>query len=424
MPRGRILILTAVLLGGSAAAAQASDWLRFRGPDGSGVAEDKGLPVTWSADANIAWKTELPGPGGSSPIVVGDRVFVTCYTGYAEDRKDRQNPGDLKALKRHLLCLSRADGKVLWTKTIPATGPEPKLQSYLELHGYASSTPCSDGKQVYVFFGTSGVFAFGLAGEQLWQASVGKGTSGWGSATSSIVYKDLVIVNASVESGALIALDRGTGKEVWRARGMSSSWSTPVLVKVPGGKTELVVSASKQVLGLDPETGKLLWHADSFDWYVCPSVVAHEGVVYALQNSTYVAVRAGGQGDVTKTHTLWQKSFGSVVSSPVYYEGHLYWSPGGTAYCQRADDGTVVYKERLKPDPGGIYASPVAVDGKVYYVSRSAGTYVVEAGPKFKLLALNTLTPDTSICNGSLAVSRSQLLLRSDRYLYCIGKER
>src|SRR5262249_28142432 len=155
---------------------------------------------------------------------------------------------------------------------------------WLNHHGYASSTPVSDGKTVYVFFGVSGVHAFDLDGKPRWDASVGKGTNGWGSGTAPILYKDLLIVNASVESGALVALDKNTGKEKWRAEGISESWSTPVLVDVPKGQTELVVSGSHKVLGFDPETGKELWHADSFNWYVCPSVVAHDGVVYALQN--------------------------------------------------------------------------------------------------------------------------------------------
>jgi len=252
---------------------------------------------------------------------------------------------------------------------------------------------------------------------------VGKGTNGWGSATSPILYKDLVIVNASVEGRALVALDKQTGNEVWRAKDVSESWSTPVLVRVPNKGTELVVSGSKKVLGFDPDTGKELWHANSFNWYVCPTVVAHDGVVYALQNNVCVAVRAGGQGDVTQSHTLWEKKFGAVVSSPVYHEGHLYWA-AGVAICLKADDGSVVYKERLQPNPGDIYASPVVADGKIYYVSRTAGTFVVEASPKFKLLAHNKLDPDTSVFNGSPAVSNSQLLLRSDRYLYCIGNKR
>jgi outer membrane protein assembly factor BamB len=184
-----------------------------------------------------------------------------------------------------------------------------------------------------------------------------------------------------------------------------------------------VVSASRKILGFDPESGKELWHSDSYTWYVCPSLAAHDGVVYGLQNSTCVAVKAGGRGDVTKTHTLWKKDFGEVVSSPVYHQGHIYWT-SGSANCVRADDGSVVYRERLKPDAGRIYASPVVGDGKIYYVSREQGTYVVAAtsnGSKFNLLAHNTLG-DTSIFNGSPAVSNSQLLLRSDRFLYCIGK--
>jgi outer membrane protein assembly factor BamB len=256
-----------------------------------GVSADRGLPATWSADSGVVWKRELPGPGTSSPIVVGKRVFLTCYSGYGVDRKD---PGELSNLRRHVLCIDLANGHILWTRVIPAALPEAKWQTYLNLHGYASSTPVSDGKHVFVFLGKSGVFAFDLKGEQLWQANVGKGTSGWGSATSPLLYKDLLIVNASVESNSLIALDRKTGNEVWRTKGISSSWSTPVLVKVPGGQTELVVSASNKVMGFDPDTGKALWHAKVFSGYVCPSVVAHEGVVYALQNGTCVAVRAGG----------------------------------------------------------------------------------------------------------------------------------
>ena len=400
--------------------AMAADWPQFRGPTGLGIATDTGLPEKWSADSNIAWKTEMPGPGTSSPIVVGNKVFLTCYSGYAVDKKE---PGDIKDLKRHLLCIDRSNGKILWTRDIAAAQPEAKYGTYLDLHGYASSTPVSDGKSVFVFFGKTGVFAFDLDGKQLWDVSVGKNTHGWGSATSPVLYKDTVIVNAGVESGALVALDKASGKEVWRAKGISESWSTPVLVQVSKGDTELVISASKQVLGLDPSSGKELWHADSFDWYVCPSVIAHEGVVYALQNDTFVALKAGGRGDVTDSHTVWKIKTGSVVPSAVYHDGHLYFATS-TCYCVKASDGTIVYKERPNPDPKQIYASPVLADGKIYYVSREQGTFVVEAAPKFKLLAHNTLDPDTSVFNGSPAVSKSQLLLRSDRHLYCIGKEK
>jgi len=193
-------------------------------------------------------------------------------------------------------------------------------------------------------------------------------------------------------------------------------------VNVPGGQTELAVSASHKVIGFDPASGKELWHANSYTWYVCPSLVAREAIVYGLQNSACVAVKAGGRSDVTASHTVWKKDFGDTVTSAVYYQGHIYWA-SGVANCVRASDGKVVYRERLKPDSDRIYASPVAADGKIYYVSREHGTYVVQAGPKFNLVSHNTLG-DASIFNGSPAVSNSQLLLRSDRYLYCIGKEK
>jgi outer membrane protein assembly factor BamB len=397
-----------------------ADWLQFRGSNGSGVAADKGTPTTWSADSNMAWKIELPGPGASSPIVVGDRMFVTYYTGYGLSREE---PGDQKNLKRHLACIDRKTGKTQWTRDVAAVLPEANYRSYLLYHGYASSTPISDGKHVWVFYGKTGVFCYDLDGKQIWAQSVGTEKYYWGVGTSPILYKNTVIVNASTESESMIALDKATGKEVWKTKGITESWSTPVLVNLPGGKTELAVSGSEKILGFDPDTGKELWHADSFDWYVCPSLIAHDGVVYGLQNSTAVAVKAGGRGDVTKTHTLWQKKFGATVTSMVYHDGRVYWANGGQAICLNAADGKEVYKERLK-EGGEFYASPVLADGKLYYVSRESGVYVVEVGTKFKLLAFNEIKSDTSVFNASPVVSQSQLFLRSDRYLYCIGKSK
>jgi outer membrane protein assembly factor BamB len=426
MNRPWSLVLGLVGLVASSTEASA-DWLQFRGPGGLGIAPDKNVPVAWSSKSNLAWKTKMPGHGASSPIVVGDKVFVTCYSGYGIDKDD---PGDQKNLKRHLLCVDRKSGNILWTRDVPGNPPEPSYTSFQSLHGYASSTPVSDGASVYVFYGKSGVYAYDLAGKELWHKSVGTGTKYWGAGVSPILYKDLLIVNASTEGsskgpnaetdGPLLALDKKSGKEVWRYKDLEESWSTPVLVKLPNGKTELVVSGSYKVIGIDPDNGKELWHASSFDWYVCPTVTAHDGVIYTLQNSTAVAVKAGGKGDVTKTHTLWQKKFGAVVTSMVYHDGHVYWADKGRAICVKAADGKEVYKENLVED-AMFYAAPVLADGKIYYVSREAGTFVVAASPKFKQLAHNTLEPDASIFNASPAVSGSQLFLRSDQYLYCIG---
>jgi outer membrane protein assembly factor BamB len=335
--------------------------------------------------------------------------------------------GDMKNLKRHLVCVDRA-GKVLWTRTVPAVLPDYEYQpgSFLSLHGYASSTPASDGERVYVFFGKTGVLAFDLEGKQLWQTSVGTGTHDWGSATSPVLFQDLVLVNASVESGSLVALNKADGKEAWKAGGMEWTWSSPVLVET-GGRTEVVVSVHGRLRAFDPRTGKELWDCEGVDDYICPSVIAHDGVVYAIggRTNTAVAVRAGGKGDVSATHTLWRQSRGSNVSSPVFHNGHLYWASEsrGVVYCLEAAKGTVVYEERLKPGPDRIYASPVVADGKLYYVSRTKGAFVVAARPEFQQLAHNTLKGDSSVFNASPAVSNGQIFLRSDRYLYGIGKK-
>lgn len=405
-----------------AAPAGAADWLQFRGPGGLGIAQDSGLPATWDDAKNVLWKTELPGPGASSPIVVGKKVLLTCYSGYGSPGRKGE---EMEGLKRHLVCIDRSSGKLLWSSEVAAPLPEEEYQSYQALHGYASSTPVSDGERAYVFFGKAGVFAFDLDGKQIWQAGVGDRTHGWGSATSPVLYKDLVIVNAGVESGALVALRKGDGKEAWRKEGMARSWSTPLLFEAGG---RLAVSVHRRLLAFDPGTGEELWRCEGIQDYVCPSLIRHQGVVYAIggRSSTALAVRAGGKGDVTKTHLGWTIKRGSNVSSPVHHDGHLYWASEsrGIVYCASAADGKLVYEERLQPAPDRIYASPLLADGKIYYVSRTRGTYVLEARPAFKLLAQNTMKDDPSVFNSSPAVSDGQLFLRSDRFLYCIGEKR
>lgn len=420
----KLLSLVAVGCAGFTLSASAADWLQFRGPGGLGVAPEQNLPTSWSSTENLIWKIALPGPGASSPIVVGDKVFLTCYSGYGVPGPKQE---DLKDLKRHLLCVERATGKLRWTRDLAAPLPEPPYESYQALHGYASSTPASDGERVYVFFGKAGVFAFSLEGEPLWQASVGDRTHGWGSGTSPVLHNDLVIVNAAVESGALVALNKKDGKVRWTAKGIRQSWNTPLLVEA-AGRHELVVSIQGRLRAFAPQTGEELWNSEGIDDYVCPSVVAHKGIVYAIggRSNTAVAVRAGGKGDVSKTHVLWRTSRGSNVSSLVYHDGYLYWTHDsrGIAYCVDAQNGKIVYEERLSPAPDRIYASPVLADGKLYYVSRSKGTFVLEAKPKFKLLAHNVFQDDASVFNASPAVSDGQLFLRSDRQLYCIGRQR
>ncbi len=398
----------------------AAEWTQFRGPAGSATSDAKNLPTKWSSQENIAWKTDLPGPGTSSPIVVSGRVYLSCYSGYGL----KPNQGDKNDLKRHLVCVDRSNGRILWTKHFDAKQPESTYSGGNNSHhGYSSSTATSDGKHLYVFFGKSGVYCFDLDGNQVWHTSVGDRATGWGSSNSPVLYKNLVIINASVESGSVVGLNKTTGEEVWRYKGIQSSWNTPLLVDVPEGKTEVVVVSSGHILGLDPDSGDELWRCKAFGGYICPSPVAANGIVYAIQGSA-LAIRAGGRGDVTETNQLWQGRGGSTVPSPVYHEGHLYWvRGGGGVYCLNAKNGETVFHDRLRPGAGGIYASVIVADGKLYCVSQQNGTYVLAAKPEFELLAHNVFEDDNSRTNGSPIVSGGQLLLRTDRRLYCIGKK-
>ena len=389
----------------------AEDWPQFRGPGSQGVTSEKDLPTTWNESSNVRWRTALPGYGASSPIVIGDQIFVSCYSGYGTD-EDNSN---LEDLTLHVVCLNTA-GETLWDTTVKPKLPESER---VRDHGYAAPTPASDGEHLYVFFGKTGVLKFDFEGNQLWQADVGDGTHGWGCGTSPVLHENLVIVNASVESGSLVAVDKETGKEAWRADGMSRSWNTPHLVDVRG-KQELVVSVKGQVLAYDPTTGEKLWNCEGVPDYVCPSIVSQAGVVYLIggRSSLAIAIKAGGRGDVTDSHRLWKEKSGANVVSPVIYDGHLYWvsDRNKIAYCLRLKDGKQMYAERFPDQP---YASALAGDGKIYVVTRSAGTYVLAAKPEFEQLAHNRLN-DTSTFNASPIVANGNLYLRSDKYLYCI----
>jgi outer membrane protein assembly factor BamB len=236
----------------------------------------------------------------------------------------------------------------------------------------------------------------------------------------------LVFINASVESESLVALDRRTGAEKWRAGGIKEAWNTPLVVKTKSGDDELVVAVPRKVLAFDPATGKQLWSCDTdISWYMVPCAVAADGVVYVLggrSGTASLAVRAGGRGDVTRTHRLWTSNKGSNVTSPVYRDGHLYWvhEKLGIAYCARADTGELLYERRLNR-AGQVYASTLLADGRLYHLSRSGRMFVLAAKPEFELLATNELR-DGSLFNASPAVTGNRILLRSDKYLYCVGK--
>jgi outer membrane protein assembly factor BamB len=390
----------------------AQEWSQFRGP-AQGTSAEKGLPAAWK----VVWKTEMPGAGSSSPIVVGDKIVLTAYSGFNVPGQ----AGDMNALKRHLVAVDRKTGKLLWTKDVEAKLPEQvKIR---DEHGYATSTPASDGKRIYCFFGKSGAKAFDLTGKELWTSELGDTLHGWGSAASPVLFENLVLVNASVESQSLVALDAATGKEVWRARGIKESWSTPLLAKSKEGRQELLVPIQGKILGLDPKAGTSLWSCDTnIPWYMVPTGVTADGISYWIggRSGGALAVRLGGSGDVSGSHRLWMAEKNSNVPSPLLHQGHLYFAGNadGIAYCLEAASGKVVYAERL-PRPDTIYASPILADGKIYYLGRNGKVFVVAAAPKFELLATNELN-DGSLFHAAPVVCDGRLLIRSNKALYCL----
>lgn len=397
--------------------AIAGEWPRFRGPEGDGVSKAKNLPVTWGDNENIHWKCLLPGAGGSSPIVYGDRVFLTYYTGV-----NPRTPTNVQGLKRFVTAVDRHAGHQVWAyefktdqKPLPFTG-------FLSKHGYCTSTPVTDGTNVYAWFGNVGFVAVSFDGAEVWNAKVGRKAHSSGSWSSPILYNGQILLNASVESDEFGVLEAGSGSVGWHTK-VGTCWSTPVLVMAPGNRVEVVLNTNGRISGFDPQTGEELWWCRGAHDNVSPSIVAHNGVVYATggKNGLTLAVQTGGRGDVSDSHVLWKVKYGSSVPSPIYHDGHLYVvTERGMIYCLKAEDGQLVNEKSL--DAGEIFASPVLADGKLYVVSREKGTFVLSATPGMELLAQNRFQKDATAFLGSPAVAGGQLFLRSDRYLYCLGQ--
>ncbi len=400
----------------------AADWPGFRGPNGLAVSTERGLPIKWGPNENVLWKAKLPGPGSSSPIVVGERVFVTCYSGYGEVPGQR---GDMAKLTRHLVCLDRNKGHILWQKDVPAKVPDTDWSKQVREHGYATHTPASDGERVYTFFGRTGVFAYDLAGKELWNKEVGRLFNAFGSGASPVLHKNLLIVLASVESSSMVALDKLTGKEVWRVKGLSDCWATPLLVTAPGGRTELVVNGPAVIEGYNPDTGEQLWSCETLTTsYVSAMPLTRDGVVYVMgagsEGRMFLAVRAGGKGDVTSSHVLWRQKVGASYTSPVLVGDRFYFF-SGFAYCLKADTGEVVFQERL-PALGNEYASPVVADGRIYLFTRARKGFVLAPKDKLDVLAVNELGDEHGFV-ASPAVSGGRLFVRTSGYLYCLGEK-
>lgn len=424
-----------------------SDWAAFLGTDAkahaiddrdaSGGSDDTGAVATfWGDTQNLLWKSKLPGSGSSSPIVVGGRVIVTSYVPAASNSISN-TAGNLQAqsvAKRKVLCFNKYDGSSLWSVDYPVDYQEDAHNGFITEHGYASNTPASDGESVYVFFGKGGVHQISVDGKKGWSYEIDKGSSSrqWGSAASLLIHQNLVIVNAAEESKALIAIDKTSGKEVWRqdADLLELTFSTPRVVSLESGEDEIVISVPGELWGLRPASGALKWFAQTnTGGNVSPSAIIDGQTVYGFggyQVSGSFAVTAGGQGDVTDSQRLWTNRSTSYVATPLLHDGRFYWiDDKGIANSSSAADGKIIYRQRVKGLKGGrpVYASPVFVQGQIYVVTRRSGTFVYRPGDKFDPIAKNVFESDATDFNASPAVSESRLYLRSDQAIYCVAKE-
>lgn len=427
-------ILLAAAVSAASVSHAAEDWLRFRGPGGLGVGTTSSpLPTEWSPTANVAWKTPLPGPGASSPILVDGKVFVTCYSGYGLSQEE---PGDIENLMRHLVCVDLETGEQLWQADVKAALPEDPYSGIgVTAHGYASHTPVSDGERVYAFFGKSGVHAYDLDGNALWQASVGMESdpTRWGSSSSPIVHNGTVIVTASSESQSIIGLDAETGKEVWRqeAAGLDGMWGTPTLIPINDERTDLVMCVSKELWGLDPANGQLRWFAKATDAEHAYASAIFDGTrVFAFtgRGGGSVAVDAGGKGDVTAANTVWNGGDTTAFASAVQHDTGIYLVARNILTRVDAETGKRIGQTRLRGAraTGGRfgsldYPSPIVVGDTLYTLNGSGQMFVFalsDDGPE--QIAVNEVASPAEEFRGTPAVSDGKLLMRSAGHLYCV----
>lgn len=420
--------------------ASAGNWPQWRGPDGSGVSNEKDLPSEWSPGKNIKWKTPIDGRAHSSPIVWGNKIFLTTALEGVEvpgakavthmlDDKEFVHPDSVGANKKHtfkVLCLDRDSGKILWQATAWEGTP---YDNRHRKSSYAASTPVTDGKMVYAFFGTEGLYAYDFKGKLAWKAHLGNiATLGMGAATSPILFENLVIVQADENNGDasfIIALDKKTGKEVWKTsrKGVQVSWSTPLLVRT-ATRSELIASGTEFVIAYDPATGKELWRHKGLESNAVPSPVANNEFVYLAAGypaKIALAIRLGQNGDLTGTaNAPWKYAKGTAyVPSPILYGDYLYLTTDrGILTALDAKTGEVKYEGQRPPVPATFTASPVAFEGKILMTSEDGDTFIIKAGPKHEILGTNSIG---EAVYASPAIADGRIFIRGEKNLYCIG---
>lgn len=428
--------LVVLLLTAAVATLSADDWPHWRGYSNTGASPETKLPTTWSNSQNVAWRARLSGVGVSSPIVSGDRVFVTSQAGAGASRQGpRLGQGaDANPAERSLSAqtgpvrflveaFGRGDGRKLWTYDLPAQGEQPPVH---DKHNLASSSPVTDGERVYATFGTGQTVALDMAGKPVWTRHLGQEFGAfeinWGHGASPTVHKNIVyLANYHQRASYVIALDGRTGKQLWKTDrpAGTTSYSTPLIVPQAAGD-ELIINSSTGLEAYDAASGKPLWHFNEANQFPIPVSMFADGLIYlsrGYRSGPYAAIRPGGRGDISKTHVVWHVPTGApYISSLVHYDGLLYMAGDvGIVTCVDAKTGERVWRERMD---GVFTASPVAGDGKIYMLSETGETLVLRAGRKPEVISRNTIEGRQL---ASPAISGGRLFIRTDDALIAIG---
>jgi outer membrane protein assembly factor BamB len=426
--------------------AGAQNWPSFRGSNASGVVEGKKTPVSWDGtkSTNVLWKVPIPGLAHSCPVVWGDKVFVTSAV--SADPKpyfrhglygDVDTANDLIKHSWRVYCLNKWTGKIVWEKT--AHEGIPKTKRHIK-STHANSTPATDGKHVVAFFGSEGLYCYDMNGKQLWKQDLGILDAGWfydpdyqwGTASSPIIYKNMVILQCDVQKNSFIAaFDVKTGKELWRtARDEHPSWGSPTVYE---GKTraEIITNATHAVRAYDPATGKELWKLSGNPEVTATTPIAAHDLIFIANhyrpNQPIYAIKPGGSGDISLKDGKTSNDFvawsyqqgGTYMPTPIVYGDHLYVCPNnGVLRVFNAKTGERVYQERIGGKGGAYSASPVASDGKVYMSSEDGEIAVVKAGPKYELLATNQMG---ELLMATPAISDGIIFVRGLQHLFAIA---
>jgi outer membrane protein assembly factor BamB len=402
-------------------AVPAANWPAWRGPLGNGISEERNLPVRWSSNQNVRWRVPLPERGNSTPVVWGNRVFITQAIG----------------ARRTVMCFDRATGKLLWQSGVTSKEQEPTHST----NPYSAS-PVTDGERVIASFASDGLYCYDFEGKELWKRTdLGRQIHIWGAGAAPAIAGDLCLLNFGPgETTYLLAVEKKTGRTVWKhdepsdyvhpkagekedqGRNYLGSWSTPVLMNVDG-VPQILMSWPKRLAAYNPATGKEIWHCTGLNPLVYTSPIYEGDIVVAMGGfgGMSIAARAGGSGDTTESRRIWHHPRTKQrIGSGVIYDGHIYiHNDPGVAECFELRTGKLMWEQRLKGNAatGVNWSSVMLANGHCYTINQGGDCFVFKASPQFELVSINPLGEPA---NASIAASNGDLFVRTHRALWCI----